>query len=137
MVAGCESAGPVENVATLSRVASPAGRFDAVFKRVDTRSGASDGFVYQVHIVTAGKPAESEPVLELRHLDTQSRVPFELEWQGDTKLIIRFGTAEVHNNKPSVQVADKKGKTERIEVAVNPPDKSPQQDDDSIGRLTL
>ena len=116
-IAGCESEAPPQlAVRTLARVGSPGGRFEAVLKRIDPGAKTPLGYIYQLHVITAGADAEDDPAVELRHLDLQT--PVELEWQGDKKLILTYGAADISGHKASIKVADKDGKAEQVAVVL-------------------
>ena len=119
---GCESEAPPPQVAvrTFARVASPGGRFEAVFKRIDPGTADPATFIYQLFIVATGGDSNSSPVVELRHLDLQSRAPVALEWQGDAKLVLTYGAADVSGHVPSVEILDAVGKPQVIAVVVKP-----------------
>jgi hypothetical protein len=114
-VIGCEAEAPpaLPSVRTLSRVVSEGGRFEAVFTRTDPGNYT---YVYDLHVVTAGAGAEGKPAVQLHRLDLIT--PVELEWTGDAKLLLKFGKAEVRGHQSLVQVKDKEGKTQQIEVVL-------------------
>ena len=116
-IAGCESEAPPQlAVRTLARVGSPGGRFEAVLKRIDPGTKTPLGYIYQLHVITAGADAEGDPAVELRHLDLQT--PVELEWQGDKKLILTYGAADISGHKEFMKVVEKDGKTEQVEIVL-------------------
>lgn len=115
VIAGCESdAQPQAAVRTLARVGSPGGGFEAVLKSIDLGSETPMGPIYRLHVIRAGADADGEPAVELRRLDL--RTPLKLEWQGDTKLTLSYGAADVHGHKQFVRVSDKDGKPKQIEL---------------------
>src|SRR5688572_21162255 len=119
IIAGCEAETPPQvAVRTLTRVASPSGRFEAVLKRIDPGTGDPATFIYHLLIVPNGGDGDSKPVVEMRHLDLQSPAPVAIEWQGDAKLVLTYGAAEVSGQQPSVEVTDAAGKPQTIEVIV-------------------
>ena len=117
VITGCESEAPPQlAVRTLARVGSPSGKFEAVLKRIDPGAETPMGYIYQLHVITTGADADSDPAVELRHLDLQT--PVELEWTGETKLTLTYGAADVSGHKEFVKVADKDGKPEQVEVVL-------------------
>ena len=121
IIAGCEAEAPPQvAVRTLTRVASPSGRFEAVLKRIDPGTGDPATFTYHLLVVPNGGDGGSTPVAELRNLDLQSPAPVAIEWQGDAKLVLTYGAAEVSGHQPSAEVTDSAGKPQSIEVVVEP-----------------
>jgi hypothetical protein len=88
--------------------------FDAVFKRIDA---GLDDFVYELHVVGSGAATDGEPAVRLSDLDWSK--PIELEWKGDTKLVLKFGGANVRTHIPVVEVLYDQDKTEQVEIVLS------------------
>jgi hypothetical protein len=118
MMVSCESEHPPPQLAvrTLTRVASPGGSFEAVFTRIDPGVETPLGYIYQLHVVPVGGAGGDKPAVELRHLDLQT--PIELEWQGENKLVLSYGAADVSAHEQFAKVIDWSGNEKQVEVVI-------------------